>query len=139
MKKERESLLTPLLGGMIGGGAMLIISVIAMLVSAAVCMGAEDPAAYTLLAACVALGLSGTAGGFLSVKLGGALISAVCAAVTVLLILGAVSAFLPESEGLLPRLLPPVIAAITPLLGGYIALGRKQTKADIIKKAAKKR
>ncbi len=139
MKKERGNLFNPLLGGMIGGGAILIIGVIAMLIIAAVCIGMEDPASYTVAAACIAMGISGCIGGFLSVKLGGALISAVYAAVTTLIILAAVSVFLPESEGVLARVLPPVIAAITPLGGGYVALGRKQTKADVIRKAARKR
>lgn len=139
MKKERGNILNPLLGGMIGGGAILIIGVISMLITAAVCIGMEDPASYTVAGACIAMGISGCIGGFLSVKLGGALISAVYAAVTALIILAAVSVFLPESEGVLARVLPPVIASLSPLAGGYVGMGRRQTKADLIKKAVKKR
>lgn len=139
MKKENKLTLNPLLGGLIGGAAIPLMSVLLMLCLAAAFVGSADPASHTLTAACISIGLSGMAGGFLAVKLGGALISGVYAAVTTLVLLGVLCAFFPESQSLLARVLPPLAAALAPLLGGYIAAGRKQTKADIIKKAAKKR
>ena len=139
MKKENKLTLNPLLGGLIGGVAVPFVSVLLMLCLAAAFAGSADPASHILTAACIAIGLGGMAGGFLAVKLGGALISGVYAAVTTLVLLGVLCAFFPESENLLARVLPPLAAALSPLLGGYIAAGKKQTKADIIKKAAKKR
>lgn len=138
MKKETR-LLNPLLSGIIGGGTVPLTAVLLMLCLAAVFAGAADPASHTLTAACIAIGLSGMAGGFLAVKLGGALISGVYTAVTALLILAAVSAFFPENSGIPARVLPPVIASLSPLAGGYLGMGRKQTKADVIKKAVRKR
>ena len=138
MKKEAR-VLNPLVSGIIGGAAIPVFSLLLMLCLAAVFSGSADPASHVLLSACIAIGLSGIAGGFLAVKLGGALISGVYAAVTTLILLGAVCAFFPESESLLARVLPPVTAALSPLPGGYLAAGKKQTKADIIKKAARKK
>ena len=128
-----------MLSGIIGGGTVPLTAVLLMLCLAAVFAGAADPASHTLTAACIAIGLSGMAGGFLAVKLGGALISGVYTAVTALLILAAVSAFFPENSGIPARVLPPVIASLSPLAGGYLGMGRKQTKADVIKKAVRKR
>lgn len=138
MKKETR-LLNPLLSGIIGGGTVPLTAVLLMLCLAAAFAGAADPASHTLTAACIAIALSGAAGGFLAVKLGGALISGVYTAVTALLILAAVSAFFPENSGIPARVLPPVIASLSPLAGGYLGMGRKQTKADVIKKAVRKR
>lgn len=138
MKKETR-LLNPLLSGIIGGGTVPLTAVLLMLCLAAVFAGTADPASHTLTAACIAIALSGAAGGFLAVKLGGALISGVYTAVTALLILAAVSAFFPENSGIPARVLPPVIASLSPLAGGYLGMGRKQTKADVIKKAVRKR
>ena len=139
MKKENKPTLNPLLGGLIGGAAIPIAAVLLMLCLAAAFTGTADPASHALTAACTAIALGGAAGGFLAVKLGGALISGVYASVTALIILGAACAFFPESESLLARVIPPLAAALAPLAGGYLAAGKKQTKADIIKKAVKKR
>ena len=138
MKKEAR-VLNPLVSGIIGGAAIPVFSLLLMLCLAAVFSGSADPASHVLLSACIAIALSGAAGGFLAVKLGGALISGVYTAVTALLILAAVSAFFPENSGIPARVLPPVIASLSPLAGGYLGMGRKQTKADVIKKAVRKR
>lgn len=139
MKKGSNTTLHPLLGGLIGGAVIPVAAVILSVLAAAVLSGTSDPNSYVLVSACAAVALGGCIGGFLAVKLTGALISGVYSAVAALVIMAAVSAFLPESEGVLSRILPPVILAVSPLLGGYLGLGKKKTGADVIKKATKQR
>lgn len=138
MKNDKNTGLSPVLCGLIGGAAVPAAALLGMLLTAAAFMGTEDPNSYVLLSACVALAVGGAAGGFLSVKLGGAMISSVISAVTALVIMAAVSVFTPESTGVLARVLPPMVLALSPLLGGYLGMGKKQTRADAVKKAARK-
>lgn len=138
MKKGSSLFNSPLAGGLVGGAVIPAAAVIFMLIFAAVITGTADPASYVLLSACGALALGGLAGGFTAVKLTGALISGVYSAVAALLIMALISVFIPlAEEGVLSRVLPPLILALSPLLGGYIGLGKRKTQADIIKKAKK--
>lgn len=138
MKKGKNNTLHPLAGGLMVGAAIPAAAVIFMILFAAVISGMSDPASYVLICACVSLFIGGAAGGFTAVKLTGALISAVYSAVAALIIMAGISVFTPESEGVLSRILPPVILALSPLLGGYTGLGKKKSQADMVKAASRK-
>lgn len=138
MKNGKDLSFSPILFGIVGGLASTAAAFLGALLTAAAFMNTADPNSYVLISACVSVLLGGMAGGILSVKLGGAYISAVASAITSLLIMAAVSMFLPESEGVLSRILPPLTLTASTLIFGYVSLGRKQTKADTVKKAVKK-
>lgn len=138
MKNDKKTNISPIVFGLLGGLAATAAFVVGALTFAAVFLGTDDPNSYVLISACIAVFLGGTVGGILSVKLSGAFISAVVSAVTSLLIMAVISMFVPESGGILSRVLPPMVLTVSTLLGGYMALGKKQTRADAVKKAAKK-
>ncbi len=137
MKKGKSATFHPLAGGLIGGAVIPAAAVLFMILSAAVIAGMDDPASYVLVCACVSVGLGGLIGGFTAVKLTGVLIGGVYSAVSALIIMAGISVFVPETQGILSRVLPPIILAVSPLLGGYVGLGKKQTQADMVKRARK--
>lgn len=138
MKNDKNLSFSPIIAGLLGGLAATAAFVLGAVLSAAAFMNTADPNSFVLVSACIAVALGGAAGGILSVKIGGAYISAVVSAITSLLIMAVISMFLPQSEGLLSRVLPPLVLTASTLVFGYIALGRKQTEADAVKKAAKR-
>ncbi len=138
MKNEKVSFVSPILCGLIGSLATVAATLLGSVICAAAFVSVADPNSFVLICACIAMFLGGAAGGILSVKLGNAFISATVSAVASLLILAAVSMFFPASDGVLSRILPPVILTLSTLVWGYVSLGRKPTRADTLKKAVKK-
>ncbi len=132
--------LSPLLGGLIGGGIILVLSVLLMLLSAALFLGRDNPVSYVILAACLSLGVASLLGGYISGRLSGLMTGCVYACIMALILMACGASFIPNDEAdLVTRVAPPLCVALPCLAGGYFSTVKKAKSADEIRKRVKKR